>query len=132
MKKIPVKELVKRANEVISTKSANEALAAQKNGTAILIDIRDIRELERDGTVADAVHVPRGMAEFWFDEGSPYHKPVLADENKAYLLFCASGWRSALTGRSLHEMGFGNVAHVDGGFTALKDAGAEIVMPAKK
>ena len=132
MSKISVRELVQKANEMIETVDTVTALEAQSSGTGLLVDIRDIRELQRDGTVKDSVHVPRGMLEFWFDEQSPYHKPVLADESKKYILYCASGWRSALSAKSLVEMGFENVAHVEGGFTALKETGAEISSLEKK
>jgi len=120
--------MVKAANEIVEVVSAAEAIEQQCDST-MLIDIRDIRELQREGTVNQSRHVPRGMAEFWFDEKSPYHKEFLADQSCKYVLFCASGWRSALTAKTLKEMGFDNIAHVDGGFGALKEAGAEIVEP---
>lgn len=132
MAKLSVKELVKRANEVVETIDAETALQRQTDGTGVLIDIRDIRELYREGTVKDAMHVPRGMLEFWFDEQSPYHKPALADDGKNYVLYCASGWRSALSAKSLLEMGFENISHVEGGFTALKEADAQISEVEKK
>ena len=132
MSKVSVKELVSQANEVIETMNAEAALASQAADESLLVDIRDIRELYREGTVKDALHVPRGMLEFWFDEQSPYHKPVLADENKKYVLYCASGWRSALSAKTLVEMGFDNIAHVEGGFSALKDASANIEPVEKK
>lgn len=127
MNRISVAEMVRKANEVVDIVDAARALKSQQNGDAVLVDIRDIRELQREGKVRDASHVPRGMAEFWFDEESPYHKTWLADATKQYLLYCASGWRSALTAKSLVDMGFDNIAHVDGGFGALKKAGAEII-----
>ena len=120
-----VKELVEQANREIETLSCSEALARQSNGKAVLVDIRDIRELQRDGRVKDAVHAPRGMLEFWFDPQSPYHKEVFADPSKDYVLFCAAGWRSALAAKTLQDMGFGNIAHIDGGFGALREV-AEI------
>ena len=132
MAKISVKQLVEKANKVIETLEAEEALAGQTSGSNMLVDIRDIRELYREGTIADAIHVPRGMIEFWFDENSPYHKPVLADEAKKYVLYCAAGWRSALAAKSLVDMGFENIAHVEGGFSALKDASATIEPVEKK
>ncbi len=123
---IPVKELVDRANREIETLTPDAALSAQGGGEAILVDIRDIRELGREGRVAGAVHAPRGMLEFWFDPSSPYHREVFADGQRKYVLFCAAGWRSALATKALKDMGFGNIAHVDGGFAALKEAGAVI------
>ena len=83
-------------------------------GEAVLVDLRDIRELDREGRLEGAIHVPRGMLEFWFDPASPYHKESLADSGKTYVLFCAAGWRSALSAKTLGDMGFDNVAHVDG------------------
>lgn len=123
---VPVKELVERANREIETLSAVQALGAQSGGEALLVDIRDIRELGREGRVAGAVHAPRGMLEFWFDPSSPYHREVFADAQRKYVLFCAAGWRSALATKALKDMGFENIAHVDGGFGALKLAGATI------
>jgi rhodanese-related sulfurtransferase len=123
-----VKELVAEANLEITTLSCAEALSRQSEGDAVLVDIRDIRELNREGRVKDAVHAPRGMLEFWFDPASPYHKEVFADETKDYVLFCASAWRSALAAKTLKDMGFSNIAHVEGGFTALKEV-AEIQKP---
>jgi rhodanese-related sulfurtransferase len=132
MKITPVSELVARANEQIDIWTPQMAIAGQQDGEAVLVDIRDIRELERDGRIESAVHVPRGMLEFWFDPASPYHRPVLADASKKYVLFCAAGWRSALSAKTLGDMGFENIAHVDGGFGALKAAGATVVNEAKK
>lgn len=127
MKITPVSELVARANEQIVTVSAGEAIRRKDSGEAILVDLRDIRELDREGRVDGALHVPRGMLEFWFDPSSPYHKESLADSGKTYVLFCAAGWRSALSAKTLGDMGFENVAHVEGGFGALKAAGGRIV-----
>lgn len=129
---VPVKELVERANREIETLAPDEALAAQGGGEAILVDIRDIRELAREGRVAGAVHAPRGMLEFWFDPSSPYHREVFADAERKYVLFCAAGWRSALATKALRDMGFENIAHVDGGFAALKQAGATIEEPSPR
>jgi rhodanese-related sulfurtransferase len=89
-----------------------------------LVDIRDPRELEREGCVPGALHAPRGMLEFWVDPESPYFKPVFADEDKEFVLFCGGGWRSALSAKALQEMGMRNVAHIDGGFGAWKKADA--------
>jgi len=89
-----------------------------------LVDIRDVRELERDDTVPGALHAPRGMLEFWVDPESPYFKPVFADESKEFVLFCGAGWRSALATKALRDMGMTNVAHIDGGFAAWTRADA--------
>jgi rhodanese-related sulfurtransferase len=89
-----------------------------------LVDIRDVRELEREGTAPGAVHAPRGMLEFWVDPASPYFKPVFGDEGKEFVLFCGAGWRSALATRALQDMGMTNVAHIAGGFTEWVKQGA--------
>ncbi len=127
---VPVSELVARANAQISTWAPLQALKGQSAGQAILVDIRDIRELDREGRIQGAVHAPRGMLEFWFDPSSKYHREVFADTDKTYVLFCAAGWRSALAAKALEDMGFENIAHVDGGFAALSTAGANVT-PAK-
>jgi rhodanese-related sulfurtransferase len=123
----PVSELVAEANRGIVVLEAAEAIDRQAGGGAVLVDIRDIRELDREGRVEGAVHAPRGMLEFWFDPACHYHREVFADSSKTYVLFCAAGWRSALATKSLRDMGFDNVAHIDGGFGALSRAGAKIV-----
>ena len=89
-----------------------------------LVDIRDVRELQAEGTVPGSIHAPRGMLEFWVDPDSPYFKPVFGDADKEYVLFCAGGLRSALAARTLQDMGMRNVAHVEGGFTEWKKQGA--------
>lgn len=121
-----VRELVDQANAEVEVLSPSQALERREAGAAILVDIRDIRELDREGRVEGAVHAPRGMLEFWFDPSSPYHREVFADGDKTYVLFCAAGWRSALGAKALQDMGFANIAHVDGGYAALKEAGAAI------
>ncbi len=131
MKITPVEQLVDQANREINVLQPKAALAQQEAGDAVLVDIRDIRELDRMGKVTNAVHAPRGMLEFWFDPASKYHREVFADHDKNYVLFCAMGWRSALATKTLKDMCFENVAHVNGGFEALKEAGAEINEPDK-
>lgn len=126
-----VKELVEAANREVATHSAVDALALIGRDDTVFVDIRDIRELDREGRLAQAVHAPRGMLEFWFDPQSPYHREVFAQADKHYVLFCAAGWRSALAAKTLQDMGFENIAHVDGGFGALKEAGAPLT-PAKE
>ena len=91
----PVSELVEEANRQIVVLSPAEAIGRQASGDTILVDIRDIRELERDGRIEGAVHAPRGMLEFWFDPACQYHREVFADPARTYVLFCAAGWRSA-------------------------------------
>ena len=89
-----------------------------------VVDIRDVRELEREGTVPGALHAPRGMLEFWVDPASPYHKPLFADESREFILFCGAGWRSALAAKTLQDMGMRNVAHIDGGYAEWVRQGA--------
>ncbi len=133
MAKKTVKMLVEDALGKVETWSPEEALKAQADGSAILVDIRDVRELQREGKLEDAVHAPRGMLEFWFDPESPYHREVFADEGKKYVLFCAAGWRSALAAKSLKDMGFENIAHIDGGFGRIQETdGANIIRPEPK
>lgn len=122
----PIKELVDRANAQVRILGPDEALQLQRDGSAILVDVRDIRELDREGRIAGAIHAPRGMLEFWFEPTSPYYREVFGDSAKTYVLFCAAGWRSALAAKALEDMGFENIAHVEGGFAALKEAGASL------
>ena len=115
----PVSELIAAARLLIDQISVHEAAQLQRLEAAILIDLRDVRELQRQGTVPDAFHAPRGMLEFWADPDSPYHKPVFRTDKKL-VLFCASGLRSALAVRTLQEMGMDNVLDMEGGFTEWK------------
>ena len=123
--KISSQQLVDQAMREVTTYSAEEAKARiAANPNVQLVDIRDIRELQTpDGTAVGSLHAPRGMLEFWIDPASPYHKPIWADESKEFVLFCGLGWRSALTAKTLQDMGLTNVAHIDGGFKAMQDAG---------
>ncbi len=109
------KALVAEAMAQVKTYSVHEVQAKVAAGTAQMVDIRDIRELDA-GTVAGSVHAPRGMLEFWVDPQSPYYKPMWGDESKEFILFCGLGWRSALTAKTLQDMGMTNVAHMDGGW----------------
>ena len=121
-----VMDLVAEAEKVITTLSTAEAIKRHGDDDVVFVDIRDIRELEREGTILGAEHAPRGMIEFWFDPDSPYHKEKFTDENKTYVLFCAAAWRSALAAQTLTEMGFENVVHFTDGFKGWKEAGGEI------
>ena len=125
-----VKSMVADAMDVITTFSVEDARELHGRDDVQFIDIRDVRELEREGIIPGAFHAPRGMLEFWVDAESPYHKPVFG-QNKQFVLFCAAGWRSALATRTLQEMGVDKVAHIDGGFTAWKEAGAPVAEKAK-
>ena len=121
-------QLVDEANARVRTVSPKHAHDAAARGEAVLVDIRDIRELGRMGRVPDAVHAPRGMLEFWFDPESEYHKRVFA-QDRTYILFCAAAGRSALAARSLQEMGFDNIAHMEGGFGQWRDEGLPVESP---
>lgn len=121
----PVKTLVAEAKAVIETISPADALARASAGEALLVDIRDVRELDREGRIPGAFHAPRGMLEFWIDPESPYHKPPLATQ-RTLVLFCASAWRSALSAKALQEMGVENVAEIEGGFSAWRAAGLPV------
>lgn len=123
------KQLVDEASAQIKTYSVAEAQAKLDAPGVQFIDVRDIRELEREGIVPGAFHAPRGMIEFWVDPDSPYFKPVFG-EKKEFILFCAAGWRSALTTKTVQDMGLENVAHIDGGFSAWKAAGAPVAQKA--
>tara|TARA_B100000614_G_scaffold223032_1_gene211129 strand:- start:113 stop:499 length:387 start_codon:yes stop_codon:yes gene_type:complete len=118
--------LVSEALQEIKTLTPNEALELSNNDKCNLIDIRDIRELEKMGKVENAHHIPRGMLEFWMDPESPYFKDGKIDVNKEIVLFCAGGLRSALATKSLKEMGFEKISHIDGGFSQMKNAGFKI------
>tara|TARA_B100000989_G_C19521354_1_gene464323 strand:+ start:1319 stop:1702 length:384 start_codon:yes stop_codon:yes gene_type:complete len=120
-------ELVNRALKEIKTISTEEAHKLVENGETNLIDIRDVRELQKEGKVEGATHIPRGMLEFWLDPGSAYFKDGKLDLNKEMVLFCAGGLRSALAAKSLKDMGFEKVSHVDGGFGAIKQSKFKIV-----
>jgi rhodanese-related sulfurtransferase len=125
---ISSQQLVDQAMKEVKTYSALDIKARMAaDPSVMLVDIRDIRELQTaDGTPVGSLHAPRGMLEFWVDPASKYHKPIWADENKEFVLFCGLGWRSALTAKTLQDMGMANVAHIDGGFDAMKAAGFEM------
>ena len=125
-------DLVEEANQLIETLDANKVSSMVKNNECILIDVRDIRELWKEGTVKDSKHIPRGMLEFWLDPKSSYYRKNKFDQNKKIVLYCALGMRSALATKSLIDMGFKNVAHVNGGFDALKQSGFIIATKEKK
>ena len=120
------RQLVDEASAQITTYTVEQVRARLGQADLQLVDIRDVRELEREGTVPGAVHAPRGMLEFWVDPASPYFRPVFGDEAREFVLFCAAGWRSALTAKTLQDMGMTNVAHMDGGFADWVKQGAPI------
>ena len=120
-------KLVENALKEIKTISTDEAFEKVKNNSCNLIDIRDIRELNKEGRVENSSHIPRGMLEFWLDPDSVYFKDGKLDMNKEMVLFCAGGLRSALAAKTLQEMGFEKVSHIEGGFAAIKDSKFNIV-----
>ena len=127
---MPIKSsqtLVQEALKEIKTINTDEAFELSQNNKCNLIDIRDIRELEKEGRVENSVHIPRGMLEFWIDPNSQYFKEGKLDLNKEMVLFCAAGSRSALAAKALQDMGFEKVSHVEGGFGAIKQSDFKII-----
>ncbi len=129
--KIGVKQLVAAANARIRTLSLDEAKALLGQPDHQFVDIRDPRELEREGVIPGAFHAPRGMLEFWIDPESPYYKPIFG-EDRTFVLFCAGGWRSALSTATLQDMGLAKVCHIDGGFKAWKEGGGAVAVKETK
>ena len=127
MKITSSKELVNKALSEIKTISTDEAHSMVEKGLSNLIDIRDIRELQNEGKVEGAIHIPRGMLEFWLDPESIYFKEGKLDLNKEMVLFCAGGLRSALAAKSLKDMGFEKVSHIDGGYGSIKQSKFKII-----
>ncbi|MDH4441276.1 MAG: rhodanese-like domain-containing protein [Rhizobium sp.] len=124
------KDLLAEANALVEAVDTAEATRLHASDNVVFVDLRDPREREREGTISGAFSCPRGMLEFWIDPDSPYHKTVFA-EDKLFLFFCASGWRSALGTRTALEMGLENVCHLDGGFSAWRAAGLPVAEVAK-
>jgi len=122
------KELVDAAEREVETLPANDAVKLAGRDDVVLVDIRDIRELHRDGRIPGAFHCPRGMLEFWLDPQSSYHKSVF-NQDKKYVFFCAGGLRSALAAQTAQRMGLKPVAHIKGGFSAWKKAGGPVEAP---
>jgi len=120
-----IRELIDQAEALIETLNVEQAAQLVENESALMVDIRDIRELEREGRIPGSLHAPRGMLEFWIDPESPYHKPVFA-ESRRFIFHCSKGWRSALATRAVQEMGLSSVCHIDGGFEAWKAAGKPV------
>ena len=125
-------QLVEEAQKSIEALNPDEIKKLLDNNEITLIDVRDIRELWKEGTIENSKHIPRGMLEFWLDPKSTYYQNNKIQNIKKMVLFCALGWRSALATKSLVEMGFKNVAHVDGGFEALKSSGLKVITKEKK
>ena len=124
-------KLLDTAKSEIEEIEAADATKLLGRDDVVLVDLRDPRELEREGKVPGAFHCPRGMLEFWIDPASPYHKPQFA-EDKKFVFFCAAGWRSALATKAAQDMGLKPVAHILGGFKGWKDAGGAVEAPAPR
>lgn len=124
-------ELVADAEREIVALTPDEVRAALDDPNTVLVDIRDVRELWRDGKIPGAIHSPRGMNEFWIDPTCEYHKPIYAS-GKRFVLYCAAAWRSALEAKMFQDMGLSNVAHMAGGFTAWKAAGMPVEIVERK
>ena len=120
-------ELVENALQEIKTLSVDDALKLVKEDKCNLVDIRDLRELEKEGRIKNSNHIPRGVLEFWLDPNSAFIQNGNIDLDKEIVLFCAGGSRSALATKSLKDMGYRNVSHVEGGFSSMKNNGFEVV-----
>jgi len=119
------KQLIAEARSRIRTLSLDEAKAKYGDPNVVFVDIRDVRELEREGMIPGAVHAPRGMLEFWVDPESPYYREIFGS-GKEFVLYCQSAWRSSLAAAALQDMGLAPVTHIEGGFKAWKDAGLPV------
>jgi rhodanese-related sulfurtransferase len=119
------KQLLAEANAAIETLGVERAIELVGQPDVVFVDLRDPREMEREGKMPGAFACTRGMLEFWIDPESPYAKPIFA-ESKRFVFFCAGGWRSALAAKTAQDMGLENVAHIDGGFGAWKKAGGPV------
>ena len=120
-----IKQLVAEADAEIETWTTAQAIARHGADDVVFVDIRDVRELQRDGLIPGAFHAPRGMLEFWVDPESPYHKEIFASP-KRFVFYCAGGMRSALATQTVQDMGLSPVSHIEGGFTAWKEAGGPV------
>jgi len=119
------KTLIDEANKIVKNLSVDECQGLLRNDDYVFIDLRDFRELKREGKIPGAFSCPRGMLEFWIDQESPYHKDIF-NQDKTYVFYCASAWRSALSAKTASEMGLTPVCQISGGFTAWKENGFEI------
>tara|TARA_E500000178_G_scaffold103621_1_gene103249 strand:+ start:11 stop:409 length:399 start_codon:yes stop_codon:yes gene_type:complete len=124
--------LVEEANKSIETLTAKEVKKLAEKKEITLVDVRDIREIWKEGTIKDSLHIPRGMLEFWLDPNSAYYQEKKIKNAKKMVFFCALGFRSALATKALLDMGFKNVANASGGFDALKKEGLEVIQKEKK
>ena len=122
---VGIRQLMAEAESQVLQVSGPEAVAMAARPDVVIVDIRDVREVQREGRVPGSFHAPRGMLEFWVDPESPYHKPIFAEE-KTFIIHCASGWRSLLATQALQRMGLKPVLNMKGGLTAWKDAGGTV------
>ena len=129
--KIGYKALIEEAEKEIQTLDLGAARALLNDSDVVFVDLRDVRELTREGKIPGAFHAPRGMLEFWVDPESPYHKNVFSS-GKRLVFYCQSGWRSALATQTVQRMGLSNVCHISGGFSGWKTAGAPVEDVPKK
>ncbi len=123
--KLGFKDLVADAETRIQIISAEEALTEAASPEVVFVDLRDVRELKREGKIPGAFHCPRGLLEFWIDQDSPYYNKIFG-EDKRFIFYCNLGWRSALAADISQKMGLKRVCHVDGGFEAWKQAGGPV------
>jgi rhodanese-related sulfurtransferase len=128
---VSVRQLVDEANAAIETLAVEDAIAAHGDDDAVLVDLRDVRELAHDGKVPGCFHMPRGMLEFWIDPESPYFKELF-HQDKRFIFYCSKGWRSALATHTAQRMGLKRVAHIDGGFEAWRKAGGPVAIQEKR
>lgn len=126
--KLGFRALVDAAEREIETLPVEDAVRLHGRSDVVFVDLRDVRELDREGRMPGAFHCPRGMLEFWIDPQSPYHKKLFAEDRK-FVFFCAGGWRSALAAQTAQRMGLKPVAHIKGGFGAWKKAGGPADLP---
>ena len=125
------RDYLNEANAEVESIAPVQAAGLAGDGDTVFVDLRDPREVEREGGIEGARHCPRGMLEFWIDPESPYHKPFFA-KKKQFVFFCAGGWRSALAAKTAQDMGLSRVKHIEVGFTAWKKAGLPVVAAARK
>jgi rhodanese-related sulfurtransferase len=119
------RQLIDNANAAIRTVKPDEAVAMAADASVTFVDLRDPREITREGKIPGAFRCPRGMLEFWIDPESPYAKPIF-QEDRTFVFYCASGWRSALATKMAQDMGLAPVAHIEGGFSAWRKTGGEV------
>ncbi|WP_426416493.1 rhodanese-like domain-containing protein [Aestuariirhabdus sp. LZHN29] len=123
--------LLEEAEQAVETLTPEQVMAARGDADVLLVDLRDIRELQREGKIPGAFHMPRGMMEFWIDPESPYFKGIFAEHSR-WIFYCNKGWRSALTTHAAMKMGVSHIAHMGGGFTAWAEAGGDVEEVAKR